>query len=114
MSDSRLSPSIEADSLIRRAQQASGFGAVVRKGDAHRGSILLLITDRGRHVACLERQLSMGGDYVWTRAGPPADSAPQEVSEWTQKRVKFDEDVWLIELDIPHPEQFIVEIAAAG
>lgn len=114
MDDVRLTPSIEADSLIRRAQQADGFGAILRKGDAQRGSIILLITDRGRHVACVERQLAMEGSYRWTKVGPGADSDPGQLSEWAEKRVKFDEDVWLIELDIPQPERFIVELGAVG
>jgi hypothetical protein len=114
LNDSRLSPSIEADGLIRQAQQVGGFGAVLRRGDSRRGSIILLITDRGRHVACLERRLTLGGSYAWSKAGPGLDAPPQAVSEWAEKRVKFDEDAWLIELDIPQPERFIVEIGAFG
>ncbi|WP_037498654.1 DUF1491 family protein [Sphingomonas jaspsi] len=114
MSDARLTPSIEADSLIRQAQQAGGFGAVLRKGDPQRGAVILIITDRGKHMACLERQLQLTGDYRWARSGPGEDSPSSEVSEWARKRVKFDEDVWLIELDIPHPERFIVDLAAIG
>lgn len=114
MGDARLNPAIEADSLIRRAQQADGFGAVLRKGDADRGSIILFITDRGRHVACVERQLSPDGSYRWSTAGPASGSTSLNVSEWAEKRVKFDEDAWLIELDIPHPERFIVELGVVG
>jgi hypothetical protein len=114
LSDARLTPSIEADSLIRQAQQAGGFGAVLRKGDTQRGAIILFITDRGRHVACLERQLQVTGDYRWTQSGPTEDSPPSEVSEWAKKRVKFDEDVWLIELDVPQAERFIVDLTAVG
>lgn len=114
MDDPRLTPAIEVDSLIRRAQQADGFGAVIRKGDPQRGSIIIFVTNRGSHVACLERQLGMAGDYPWTRAGPGREAPAEEVSEWAKKRVKFDEDVWLIELDVPQPEQFIVEMGDVG
>jgi len=114
LSEPRLTASIEIDSLVRRAQQAGGFGAVLRKGDGERGSIIMLIVDRGSHVACLERQLQMDGSYRWAKAGPTAGSAQQSVEEWTEKRVKFDEDLWLIELDIPQPERFIVDLGVVG
>lgn len=114
MSDDRLSPAIEVDGFIRRAGQGGGFGAVVRKGDAARGSIIIQIVDRGAHVAFLERQLGSSGQYAWHRVGPKAGGEAQQLKEWAEKRVKFDEDVWLIELDIPHPERFIVELGVIG
>jgi len=40
-----------------------GFATVLRKGDEERGSLLLIVTSRGRHMACLERILDLGGGY---------------------------------------------------
>lgn len=114
MSDDRLTPAIEADSFLRRTADAGGYGMVLRKGDPQRGSIILQIVERGTHVAFLERQLDIGGLYRWFRVGPAADAGQTKLKEWAEKRVKFDEDVWLIELDIPQAERFIVELGAAG
>jgi hypothetical protein len=36
------------------------------------------------------------------------------LAEFLQKRASFDEDLWIIELDIAHPERFIAETTAAG
>jgi hypothetical protein len=36
------------------------------------------------------------------------------LADWSQKRVRFDEDLWLIELDIADPERFIAETTAKG
>jgi hypothetical protein len=91
-----------------------GFATVLRRGDADRGALLLLISTRGRHFACLERTLSATGSYVWSKVGPEAGALPQTVSEWCSKRVRFDEDLWLIELDIADPERFIAETTASG
>jgi hypothetical protein len=33
----------------------------MRKGDEERGSLILLVTARGKHVACLERVLNLDG-----------------------------------------------------
>ena len=110
----RLPAHLETSALLRRVEAEGGFATIVRKGDADRGALLLLVTDRGTHVACLERTLGEAGDYCWQRVGPVAAAEPRDIAEFTQKRIRFDEDLWLIELDIPLPERFIAETIAAG
>jgi hypothetical protein len=110
----RLPAHLEASALLRWADAEGGFATVVRKGDVERGAMLLLVSDRGTHVACLERTLGEGGNYGWQRVGPAAAAEPREIAEFSQKRVRFDEDLWLIELDIPLPERFIAETIAIG
>jgi hypothetical protein len=110
----RLAAHVEAASLIRRAQAEGGFGTVVKRGDADRGSLVLLVTGRGQHWACFERALSADGSYSWQRVGPPLGADPATLADWSQKRIRFDEDLWLIELDIADPERFIVETGLQG
>lgn len=112
--DNRLPAHLEASSLLRRAEAAGGNGLIVAKGDPDRGSLVLLIADRGVHVACLERGLGPAGNYVWQTAGPGIGAAQAELSEWGAKRRAFDADLWLIELDVPLPERFIAETTAIG
>jgi hypothetical protein len=110
----RLPAHLEASSLIRRAQAEGGFGTVVKRGDADRGSLVLLISSRGGHWACFERVLTAEGSYGWQRVGPPLGSDAATLADWSQKRVRFDEDLWLIELDVADPERFIVETGLQG
>lgn len=110
----RLAAHVEAASLIRRAEQEGGFATVLRRGDAERGSLLLLVASRGIHHACLERALAPGGTYRWQKAGPAPGSAAPAIADWVEKRTRFDEDSWLIELDIAEPERFIDEMVAQG
>ena len=113
MSSERLPAGIEAASIVRRAEAAGDFATVLRRGDPDRGSILLMISSRGRHVAVLERTLSLDdGSYRWTRAGPAESSESGEVASFLQKRARFDADIWAIELDIVNPERFIAETTA--
>jgi len=114
MADRRLSAAVEVSGLLRRAQADGGFGAVLRKGDADRGALLLVVRNRERHVACLERTLAMDGTYRWERVGPGEDSGPQAVTDFLQSRLRFDTDLWLIELDIAQPERFIAETTVTG
>jgi hypothetical protein len=86
----------------------------MKKGDPDRGSLLLLVASRGRHVACLERVLSLDGIYRWQMVGPPESASSMDVAAFVDRRARFDEDLWAIELDIAEPERFIAETTAAG
>ena len=110
----RLPAHLEAASLIRRVEAEGGFGTVVKRGDPDRGSLILLISNRGVHWACFERALSLDGSYGWQRVGPAAGADAETLSDWSQKRIRFDEDLWLIELDIAEPERFIAETTSSG
>ena len=115
MRDGRLPSAIEAAGLVRAAEGVGDFAAILKKGDPDRGAILLVVSSRGRHVACLERMLSLaGGDYQWLRVGPSESAGSDEVRDFLAKRTRFDEDSWLIELDIAQPERFIAETTSAG
>lgn len=112
--DERLPAHLEAAALIRRAEADGGFGTIVKRGDLDRGSLILLVASRGEHYACLERTLGSDGFYGWQRSGPGPGADGRTLAEWSQKRLRFDEDSWLIELDIAAPERFIVETGAKG
>ena len=114
MTGGRLTASVEATSLIRRVQAQGDFAALLSKGDADRGALLLIIGSRGRHVACLERVLSMDGYYQWQSVGPPESSSSKVVGNFLAKRQRVDPDSWLIELDVAQPERFIAETTGEG
>ena len=109
MSDGRLAASVEAAGLVRRAEAEGGFAAILRKGDPDRGSLLIVVRSRGGHVASLERSLAMDGNYRWATVGPSESASDEEVADFLQKRVRFDGDLWVIELDVAQPERFIAE-----
>ena len=94
---------------MRRAEAAGDFAAILRKGDPDRGSLLLVVSSRGRHLAFLERVLDLSGSYPWKRVGPDESASSAEVRDFLAKRARFDEDLWAIELDIADAERFIAE-----
>ena len=114
MTGARLPAHVEVASILRRVATAGDFATVMRKGDEDRGSLLLVVTSRGRHVACLERTLGPDGLYRWARAGPAESASSDEIREFLRKRARFDEDSWAIELDIAEPERFIAETTSTG
>ena len=112
MSGSRLPTHVEVAGILRRAAAAGDFATVMKRGDPERGSLLIVVTSRGRHAACLERILGLDGDYRWQPAGPGESASSVDIAEFLGKRARFDEDLWAIELDIAEPERFIAETTA--
>ena len=86
----------------------------MKRGDPERGSLLLLVSSCGVHVACLERILNLDGRYRWQRVGPGESASSAEIADFLARRARFDEDSWAIELDIAEPERFIAETTSAG
>lgn len=113
MSD-RLPTHLEVASILRRTSAAGDFAAIMKKGDPDRGSLLILVSGRGRHAACLERVLAVDGAYRWQVVGPGDSPGSDEIREFVARRARFDEDLWAIELDIADPERFIAETIALG
>ena len=114
MSNERLPASVEAAGLVRRAQNDGDFATIIKKGDPDRGSILLVVSSRGRHVACLERTLSLDGGYQWMGVGPSESAGSDEIRDFLAKRTRFDADLWAIELDIADAERFVAETRLTG
>ena len=114
MSDGRLPAALEAAGLVRNAAQNGDFATILKKGDPDRGALLLVVSSRGRHVACLERMVAFEGGYCWRSVGPGESAKSQEVAKFLAKRTRFDADLWAIELDIADAERFIAETIAAG
>ena len=113
MSD-RLPASLEAAALIRRAEASGDFATIIKKGDPDRGSILLVVSSRGRHVACLERMLALDGGYQWHGVGPSESAGSDEIRDFLAKRTRVDADLWAIELDIADAERFVAETRLTG
>src|SRR5262245_32838207 len=109
MSGGRLPPRLEVPALLRRAEIQGGFATVIHKGDPESGAVLLLVSNRGRHIASLQRILGMSGAYEWRTAGPSDSADSREVAEFLAKQRLFDPDLWVVELDIAEPERFIAE-----
>ena len=100
--------------MLRQVAAAGDFATVIKTGDRDRGSVLLLVTSRGRHMACLERVLGADGEYRWHAVGPGESASSAEIADFLARRARFDEDLWAVELDIAEPERFIAETTSAG
>ena len=107
MTNERLAPSIEVSALLALAAKEGGFGTVLQKGDADRGSVIVLVEQRGTPAALLQRLLQRSGSYEW-ESREFTDSV--ELQQYVARARANDPDLWAIELDVPSPERLIAEI----
>jgi len=110
----RLPTHVEVAGILRRVAAAGDFATVMRKGDAERGSLIIFVSNRGQHVAILERVLGLGGDYEWQASRPSDSDGSGDMVNFLARRARFDDDLWAIELDIADPERFIAETTSLG
>jgi hypothetical protein len=104
VSDDRLATAIEVSALLAQVHAAGGYGAVLQRGDAERGSLLIVVAERGAPHSLLERLLQQDGRYAWETRETEDSSALQQHLERATHR---DPDLWVIELDVPSAERFI-------
>jgi hypothetical protein len=104
----RLATSVLVGALLRKAEAEGGFGAVLAKGDATAGSVLVILAERGADLRIYERILQPEGAYAWQQSA--AESA--DVPAFIARRRRFDPDLWVVELDIPARERFAAEMNA--
>ena len=108
----RIAASVLAGALIRKAEAAGGFGAVLARGDATAGSILVILLEKGENPKLFERLLQPDGRYAWLESGSRRIENPAGVPEFIARRRRFDPDLWILELDIPSSERFAAEMNA--
>jgi hypothetical protein len=110
----RLASSILVSALIRQAESAGGFGAVVARGDATAGAIVVILTERGAEQRLYERLLQPDGSYAWQQTYSQDVDNKGEFQSHLDRRRRYDPDLWILELDIPRLERFAAEMTAAN
>jgi hypothetical protein len=104
----RLAAGMLVSALIRRAEELGGNGAVLAKGDATAGALLIQLAERGVPGPLLERRLDPEGAYRWSPTGP--DDQDQR-GDYIARRRRGDPDLWVIELDVANGMQLVEDIA---
>ncbi|WP_380783248.1 DUF1491 family protein [Sphingomonas sp. R86520] len=100
----RLPSGILVSALLRRVNDAGGFGAVMAKGDAQGGAILVIAVDKGALPRLLERGIGPDGKTALIDSTPAED-----LDSYWRRRCARDPDLWVIEVDIAAAERFAAE-----
>ncbi len=100
----RLPSGVLVSALLRRVNDAGGFGAVMAKGDPQGGAILVIAIDKGAPPRLLERGIGPDGRTVLIDSTPADD-----LDGYWRRRLARDPDIWVIEVDIAAAERFAAE-----
>lgn len=98
--------------LIRRTHAQGGFAAVLHKGDAVAGAILVQIPGAGQQIQLFERVSDFSKGYRLLPAATAAWGSEQEMAQYLERRLRSDPDIWIIELDVANAEQLAAAILA--
>ena len=104
----RLPSGLLVSAMLRQANDAGGFGAVLAKGDAQAGGILVVVVEQGME-RLFERGIGPEGAPALIESTPTDDL----VTYW-QRRRQRDADLWVIELNVPGAQRLVAETLTAS
>ncbi|MEZ5648480.1 MAG: DUF1491 family protein [Alphaproteobacteria bacterium] len=84
---------------LRQADLAAIPAVVVRKGDPHRGTILLKLAQRPSGWRILGQVRDGNGDHAWLAALHGTVVEEPDADAYITKAVARDGDLWVIEID---------------
>jgi hypothetical protein len=108
----RLPSGLLVSAMLRRANDAGGFGMMLAKGDAQAGTILVVVARPGEPERLLERGLGPTGEPALIDS-TPATGTDDGVADYWRRRRSRDPDLWVIELDVAGVEQLVAETLLA-
>jgi hypothetical protein len=103
-----LSTDIWVAALIRRAEQGGAYPAVIRKGDARAGSVLVKVLNRRAGMTRLLAEATRGdGERVWMQ--PVGSYEEPALDAYIARTIRIDPDVWVVEIDDSAGRHFLTE-----
>ncbi len=95
----RLASKLWIDAHIRACFGKDMPAFVIHKGDEERGGIIIKVDRFEKGIMIFERTTTFEGDTVWARRGEQTGMEPNTAQEIINKRLKFDSDCWVIEVE---------------
>lgn len=104
----RLKSGIYVRALIRRAEVAGGSAYVLRHGADEAGSVYLKVVRPDRYCTVLSQARRGEGELVWIRP-LGATSTEDAAAKYFEKQIRFDPDLWIIEIEDREGRAFVDE-----
>jgi hypothetical protein len=104
----RLKAGIFVRALIRRVQVAGASAFVVRSGAEEAGAVIIKVAKLDGAVLVLNQVRDAKGALAWAQAlGGWTDET--RASQWCDKQISFDPDVWIVEIEDRDGRAFVDE-----
>ena len=104
----RIKSLIQVQAVILRAELSGAHAFLVRRGSEDAGAIFLKLSRLDGTFTVLNQARRGNGELVWTSPlGNCADEAT--VDTWLEKQVRFDPDLWILEIEDREGRAFVNE-----
>lgn len=104
----RLKAGIFVRALLRRVQVEGASAFIVRGGAEEAGAIILIVARLDGTVLVLNQVRDAKGELAWAQPlGGWSDEA--RAASWCDKQVRFDPDLWIVEIEDPKGRAFVDE-----
>jgi hypothetical protein len=108
MTTPRLKAGIFVRALIRRAQVEGAQAAVLRMGSEEAGAVIIRVSKLDGTCLVLNQARQGDGELVWAQPlGGWTDEA--RANDWCGKQIKFDPDIWIVEIEDRQGRAFVDE-----
>jgi hypothetical protein len=105
-----LKTEIWAQALIRRAQIAGAFAAIVRKGDPDAGAVLVKVSTLDGRARLYAPARDGAGERIWLDLSTGSLGVEEGgVDEHARRRAANDPDLWIIEIEDRAGRNFLTE-----
>jgi hypothetical protein len=101
----RLATHMLVSSLIRQMAEQGDFATVLHKGDEIAGALLLVGRRRGQNPVLFEQYPSLDGARKWEAVHTQNIDNEELLSEYLDRRIARDPDIWILELDVAFQER---------
>jgi hypothetical protein len=104
----RLKAGIFVRALVRRAEVEGAAAFIVRKGNEEAGAVFIKVSRLDGTCLVLNQARAGDGELVWSR---PLGDWTEDVraQAWLDKQIKFDPDLWIVEIEDRQGRAFVEE-----
>jgi hypothetical protein len=105
--EARLKTVIWVKALVRRCDLATIPIAVLARGDADAGAIVLKFNGGASGCTVLMQARGEDGELLWMRATGPVPVEEADADAYISRQRGRDPDIWVVEIETKSPENVI-------